>query len=41
MYGAWGSVTDITLIIFSPTDPECIIPVQDATWGQIKSMYTD
>jgi hypothetical protein len=41
VYGAWGSVDDITLAIYSPTDVECTIPVEETTWGQIKSMYKD
>jgi hypothetical protein len=39
--GAWGDVDDIILSIYAPDDPFCTIPVQDATWGQIKSMYKD
>jgi hypothetical protein len=41
VYGAWGSVDDITMSIYSPTDIECTIPVHDTSWGQIKSMYRD
>jgi hypothetical protein len=41
VFGAWGSVDDITLAIYSPTDVECTIPVHDTSWGQIKSMYKD
>jgi len=41
VFGAWGSVDDITLAIYSPTDVECTIPVNETSWGQIKSMYKD
>jgi hypothetical protein len=34
-----GIVSDITLIIYSPSDPECTVPVENTTWGHIKSMY--
>jgi hypothetical protein len=41
VFGAWGSVDDITLAIYSPTDPECRVPTEEVTWGQIKQLYTD
>ncbi len=40
-FGAWGDVDDIFLAIYAPTDPECTIPVQEATWGHVKSLYRD
>lgn len=41
VFGAWGTVDDITLSIYSPTDVECAIPVSNTNWGQIKAMYKD
>ena len=39
--GAWGDVDDITLIIYSPYDPQCTVPVETTTWGHIKSLYSE
>lgn len=41
VFGAWGDVDDITLVIYAPDDPECTIPVRESTWGHIKSIYND
>jgi len=37
--GAWGSVTDITIVIYEGKD--CTFPVEESTWGAIKSMYVE
>ncbi len=34
--GAWGSVTQITLLVTG-----CAVPTKTATWGSLKSRYTD
>jgi hypothetical protein len=39
--GAYGSVTDISLIIYDRTSTECTIPVRETTWGHVKSLYAD
>jgi hypothetical protein len=33
--GAWGTATQITVVIYG----DCTVPVNDATWGQVKSLY--
>ena len=39
--GSWGAIDDMMLSIHAPNDPHCTIPVEEVTWGQIKSMYQD
>jgi hypothetical protein len=39
--GAWGDIDDIVLSIYAPDDPFCTIPTKAATWGQIKSLYSE
>jgi hypothetical protein len=35
-YGRWGDTTDLTMSITG-----CAVPVEDASWGQVKSLYTE
>lgn len=39
--GGWGTATQVTLTTLDATDPECNVPVQESTWGQVKSMYAE
>jgi len=34
--GAWGSVTQITMVIAG-----CAVPTEETTWGSIKTLYSN